>query len=232
MALIKCPKCGKEFSDRAQVCPQCGTSKEEVQRLIKEQAEREAAERERIRKEREAKEAEEARIRAKKRTTLWIVAVVIAVFVLVSGYTVHINSMPISAKNSAELLSALHNPLRFSKESVIVKIPDNVTSIEDNAFVDCIELTSVEIPNSVTSIGVSAFRGCKGLTSVTIPNSVTSIGFIAFQKCTSLTSVVIPNSVTSIDSWAFQYCKIRTLTIPYRFRGKLELTDYTEVIYY
>ena len=24
MALIKCPKCGKEFSDRAQVCPQCG----------------------------------------------------------------------------------------------------------------------------------------------------------------------------------------------------------------
>ena len=163
---------------------------------------------------------------------MWIVAVVIAVFVLVCGYTIHINSMPISAKNSAELLSALHNPLRFSKESVIVKIPDNVTSIEDNAFVDCIELTSVEIPNSVTSIGVSAFRGCKGLTSVTIPNSVTSIGFIAFQGCTSLTSVVIPNSVTSIDSWAFQYCKIRTLTIPYRFRGKLELTDYTEVIYY
>lgn len=24
MALIKCPKCGKEFSDRAQTCPQCG----------------------------------------------------------------------------------------------------------------------------------------------------------------------------------------------------------------
>ncbi len=26
MALIKCPKCGKEFSDRAQACPQCGYS--------------------------------------------------------------------------------------------------------------------------------------------------------------------------------------------------------------
>ena len=24
MALIQCPKCGKEFSDRAQACPQCG----------------------------------------------------------------------------------------------------------------------------------------------------------------------------------------------------------------
>ena len=71
MALIKCPKCGKEFSDRAQTCPQCGTSKEEVLRLIKEQKDREAAERERIRKEREAKEAEEARIRAEKRAEWW-----------------------------------------------------------------------------------------------------------------------------------------------------------------
>ena len=26
MALIKCPKCGKEFSDRALACPQCGMS--------------------------------------------------------------------------------------------------------------------------------------------------------------------------------------------------------------
>lgn len=71
MALIQCPKCGKEFSDRARKCPLCGTPMEEVQRLIKEQAEREAAERERICKEREAKEAEEARIRAEKRAAWW-----------------------------------------------------------------------------------------------------------------------------------------------------------------
>ena len=24
MALIKCPECGKEFSDKAQACPNCG----------------------------------------------------------------------------------------------------------------------------------------------------------------------------------------------------------------
>ena len=35
MALIKCPKCGKEFSDRALACPQCGMSINEV-RSIKE----------------------------------------------------------------------------------------------------------------------------------------------------------------------------------------------------
>ena len=71
MALIKCPKCGKEFSDRAQTCPQCSTPKEEVLRLIAEKEAAEAVERERLRKEREAKEAEEARIRAEKRAEWW-----------------------------------------------------------------------------------------------------------------------------------------------------------------
>ena len=85
MALIICPKCGKQFSDRAEKCPQCGTSQKEVQRLLAEKEAEEAAERERLRqeleaqkaeeerlrKEREAKEAEEARIRAEQRAEWW-----------------------------------------------------------------------------------------------------------------------------------------------------------------
>lgn len=34
MALIKCPKCGKEFSDRAKVCPQCGEPTELILQRI------------------------------------------------------------------------------------------------------------------------------------------------------------------------------------------------------
>ena len=65
----------------------------------------------------------------------------------------------------------------------------------DDAFADCIDLTSVTIPNSVTSIGESAFYGCRSLTSVTIPNSVTSIGDEAFGFCNSLTHPIIVNDM-------------------------------------
>ena len=50
-------------------------------------------------------------------------------------------------------------------------IPNSVTSISNNAFNNCISLTSVTIPNSVTSIGNSAFNGCSGLTTVTMNSS-------------------------------------------------------------
>lgn len=30
MALIKCPECGKEISDKAEVCPSCGYPVDEI----------------------------------------------------------------------------------------------------------------------------------------------------------------------------------------------------------
>ena len=93
----------------------------------------------------------------------------------------------------------------IGNDSEIV-IPDSVTSIGNNAFSNCIGLTSITIPDSVTNIGNSAFSGCTGLTSITIPDSVTNIGNSAFSGCTGLTSITIPESVTNIGSSAFSGC--------------------------
>ena len=57
----------------------------------------------------------------------------------------------------------------------------HVTSIGDNAFMSCRNLTSVTIPNCVISIGTWAFKDCGILTSISIPSNVTSIGSAAFS---------------------------------------------------
>lgn len=88
----------------------------------------------------------------------------------------------------------------------IITFDANVTSIGEEAFFYCSDLTSIEIPNSVTSIGERAFEDCSGLSNIEIPNSVTRIGNSAFFGCSGLNSIAIPNSVTSIGSFAFWDC--------------------------
>ena len=80
------------------------------------------------------------------------------------------------------------------------------TSIRDNLFTFCENLTSVTIPNSVMSIDDYAFNNCTNLTNVIIPNSVITIGSSVFDWCTNLTNVTIPDGVTSIGYNAFNYC--------------------------
>ena len=72
-------------------------------------------------------------------------------------------------------------------------------------------ITSVIISEGATSIGEDAFYGCSNLTEIVIPDSVTSIGDDAFGACSNLTEIVIPDSVTSIGVRAFYGC--RNLTI-------------------
>ena len=55
-----------------------------------------------------------------------------------------------------------------------VRIPESVTTIEDNAFTQCKELREIFIPKTVTSIGVGAFGGCQNLTVMTFYGDVPS----------------------------------------------------------
>lgn len=64
-----------------------------------------------------------------------------------------------------------------------------VTSIGDNAFEACSDLTFISIPISIQTIGRYAFSSCTGLTHITIPDSVKTIGFAAFVMNTNLTTV-------------------------------------------
>ena len=68
--------------------------------------------------------------------------------------------------------------------SVAIKdISHSVTSIGNDAFSDCYNLTSVTIPNSITSIGSSAFYGCAGLREISLGSGLQNIGINAFAGC-------------------------------------------------
>ena len=94
-------------------------------------------------------------------------------------------------------------------------IPSSVTSLGRSCFSYCTRLASITIPSSVTSLGNYCFSHCGGLTSITIPSSVTSLGDYCFRDCTGLTSITIPSSVTSLGRGCFFYCtRLPSITIP------------------
>lgn len=98
-----------------------------------------------------------------------------------------------------------------------ITIPNSVTQIGDSAFRDCELLTELVILESVTSmvIGGQAFSGCSSLQEFVIPNCVTKIGARAFNDCSSLKSIEIPESVTSINDYVFEGCSsLKSINIP------------------
>lgn len=103
----------------------------------------------------------------------------------------------------------------FNSAVTSVTIPDSVTSISDEAFINCPKLTNISIPNSVTYIGFSAFSSCTSLKSITLPSSLSFISGALFLGCSQLTTIHIPVSVTSIGNNSFADCpSLMTVTYP------------------
>ena len=103
----------------------------------------------------------------------------------------------------------------YENDKGVITFDGAVTTIGNDAFYECGNLTNITIPDSVTTIGDHAFYGCDSLTSVTIPDSVTTIGYAAFGECYGLTSVIIGDSVTAIGDYAFGWCEnLTSVTIP------------------
>jgi hypothetical protein len=87
-------------------------------------------------------------------------------------------------------------------------IPDGVTNIGNQAFINCNKITSINIPEGVTNIGDYAFGSCTGLTSIIVPNSVTYIGYHVLFGCSSLQSITLPfvgNQVCTANDHCFPF---------------------------
>lgn len=63
-----------------------------------------------------------------------------------------------------------------------------VTAVGQNAFMDCLNITSVTLPDGITDIARFAFRMCS-FTSLTIPASLKTMDYDAFFGCDNITSL-------------------------------------------
>lgn len=105
-----------------------------------------------------------------------------------------------------------------------VNIPDtvthagityNVTSVGNECFSGCHELSSVTLGNNIKTIKNAAFYDCHSLSSIILGDNVETIEDGAFYMCWELRSIILGNNVKSIGSGTFAGCwSLSSINIP------------------
>lgn len=108
-------------------------------------------------------------------------------------------------------ITAIGTAFRGNEEITYVKLPQGVTSIQDNAFNNCYRLQGIYLPKEVERIGNNAFYRCTGLVKVAVPKKLASIGDGAFYGNDRLFMIYAQDAahsaLTSIGDRAFYQCK-------------------------
>ena len=99
---------------------------------------------------------------------------------------------------------------RGNQTIVNVTIGENITSIGENAFLNCKKLEKVALPSTLQTMGVSCFQSNSSLKEIIIPDKVTEIPANAFAYCSSLERIVFGKSVQTLSSSCFQDCTALT----------------------
>ncbi len=95
----------------------------------------------------------------------------------------------------------------FNKTLACVTIPKNISSIDEDAFRGCENLSEVIFEKGCeASIGKNAFAGCKSLRRIVLPEGCRWISDGAFSRCENLEEVQLPCGLYSVGKSAFECC--------------------------
>lgn len=111
-----------------------------------------------------------------------------------------------------------------------VVLPDTVTVIGINAFVECRELKQINMPKKLKYIQAMAFAKTS-IPSFVLPKTVKGIGYRAFADCLSLKKLTVKSDTVKIGEYAFESeydsgkkawtGKLKTIKLPSPFKGSL-----------
>ena len=103
---------------------------------------------------------------------------------------------------------------RYSEYENII-IPNDIITIDQNAFSGCDKLDYIFIPESVTCISSHAFSNCKSLKYIVMSQKLTSIGEYCFEYCNQIESIDLPDTIEYIGDGAFFHCEsLKSINIP------------------
>ena len=91
----------------------------------------------------------------------------------------------------------------------------SLTTIDDDAFNGCQQLTTVQLPRGLKAIGARAFKDCVRLQAPTLPDGLTQLGDDAFSGCVALKDITLPQRLRTIGARTFEGCSaLQALTLP------------------
>lgn len=116
------------------------------------------------------------------------------------------------------------------KALLSVILPNNVETIGNRAFYNCINIETMVLPEGLKTIEGDyqssdynggntlyngAFRNCTSLKSISFPSTLQRIGARAFQYCNALTKVVLNDGLETMEHYAFSNCnRLADVTLP------------------
>ncbi len=87
-----------------------------------------------------------------------------------------------------------------------LSIPEGITEIADERFMNCTQLQKVILPEGVAHLGYRAFKHCRNLRQIHLPESLIIIENSVFAGCHQLAYLNIPAHLEKIGTFAFYGC--------------------------
>lgn len=95
----------------------------------------------------------------------------------------------------------------FSKTAITkIYVGENVETIDNWAFMDCLSLEGVSLPAGLKSLKLAVFSGCTSLSDISLPANLEEIGNSTFYNCTSLVVMGVPDGIKDLPAGCFNSC--------------------------
>ncbi len=88
-----------------------------------------------------------------------------------------------------------------------VFVPNYISTIGKEAFLEAYPLSSIKLPEGLTTIEEGAFGEISYLRTVKLPHTLTIIEDDAFCDCSRLTTIVFPDGLTSMGNFVLGHCE-------------------------